>query len=72
MNIHVLDREFNLVGIIDAYSSVIWTTAYYDVGDFELYLDASTESVELLKKDYYLVRGQDISVDEQVESLNTY
>ena len=65
MNIHILDREFNLVGVIDAYSSVIWRPAYYDVGDFELYLDASTESVELLKTDYYLVRGQDITVDDE-------
>ena len=63
MDIHILDDSFNLVGVIDTYTSLIWRPAYYDVGDFELYLDASTENVELLKKNYYLVRTQDISAD---------
>lgn len=64
MDIHVLDRNFNLVDIIDAYTSIIWRPAYHDVGDFELYLDASIKNVEILKKDYYLVRDKDITVDE--------
>ena len=63
MNIHILDQSFNLVGIIDEYASLIWRPAYYDVGDFELYLPANNTNVELLKKDYYLVRDVDISMD---------
>jgi hypothetical protein len=65
MNIHVLDRDFNLVGIVDDYVSVIWRPAYYDVGDFEIYLDATTENINLLQPNYYVVRGQDISVDDE-------
>ena len=64
MNIHVLDQSFNLVGIIDEYVSVIWRPAYYNVGDFELYLNATVKAVSLLKKDYYLVRECDITADE--------
>ena len=64
MVIHVLDTSFNLVGVIDDYISVIWRPAYYDIGDFELYIDATSEAVELLKRNYYLVRDTDIIVDE--------
>ena len=63
MDIHVLDSSLNLVGVIDRYTSLIWRPSYYEVGDFELYLDASTENVDVLKKNYYLVRTQDISTD---------
>lgn len=64
MVIHVLDRSFNLVGVVDDYISVIWRPAYYDVGDFELYINASSEAVQLLQKNRYLVRDTDIEVDE--------
>lgn len=64
MVIHVLDQSFNLVGVIDDYISVIWRPAYYDIGDFELYINATSEAVELLKRNYYLVRDKDIIVDD--------
>jgi len=64
MIIHVLDKSFNLVGVVDDYISVIWRPAYYEVGDFELYINATSEAVELLKEGYYLVRDTDISVDD--------
>ena len=65
MNIHVLDQQFNLVGIIDDYVSVIWRPAYYAIGDFELYLNASTKALKLLKENYYLVRERDIVADSE-------
>lgn len=63
MVINVLDQSFKVVGVIDDYISVIWRPAYYDIGDFELYVNATSKAVELLKKDYYLVRDVDINVD---------
>lgn len=65
MNIHVLDQQLNLLGIIDEYVSNIWRPAYYDIGDFELYLKASPEAVALLQKNRYLVRERDIAVDDE-------
>lgn len=64
MVIHVLDQSFNLLGVLDDFISVIWRPAYYDVGDFELYINASSQAVELLQKNRYLVRDTDIAVDE--------
>lgn len=66
MVIHVLDKSLKLVGIIDNYVSLIWRPAYYDIGDFELYLNATPEVVNLLQKNYYLVRDTDISVENGV------
>lgn len=64
MVIHVLDKSCKLVGIIDDYISVIWRPAYYDIGDFELYINATPKAVALLQRNYYLVRDTDINVDE--------
>lgn len=58
----VLDRNFIEQGIIDDYVSCIWRPAYYDIGDFELYINANSNMVELLKENRYIVRSQDISV----------
>lgn len=66
MNIHVLNQELNLAGIIDNYISLIWRPAYYEIGDFELYLNATPEAFNLLKQDRYLVRESDISVVNEV------
>lgn len=66
MVIHVLDSSFNLVGVMDNFVSVIWRPAYYDIGDFELYVSASPEVVALLQQDRYLVRDTDISVSDGV------
>jgi hypothetical protein len=63
--IYVLDRDFNLLGIIDGYVSVIWRPSYSDIGDFEIYMGATTEAVELLQRDRYVVRTSDISVDDE-------
>lgn len=60
MNIFILDSGFNIIDIIDRYTSIIWTTRYYDVGDFELFLPATPSMVSLLSVGRYLVREQDM------------
>lgn len=66
MVIHVLDQDLKLVGVIDNFISLIWRAAYYDIGDFELYLNATPEIVKLLRKNYYIVRDSDISLENGV------
>lgn len=66
MVIHVLNQSFVLEGIIDTYQSVIWRPAYYDVGDFELYMGVTKEAVNLLRQNRYLVRDTDITVEDGV------
>lgn len=56
MNIYVLDKQLNIVNVIDTYTSIIWTNRYYECGDFELYLPASSNLISILREDYFLVR----------------
>lgn len=63
MNIYVLDTSFNVIDIVDSYESSIWNIKYYEYGDFELYLPATTDNIELLKVNCYLVRDVDIIDD---------
>lgn len=64
MDIYVLNSSFEKIGIIDTYQSIIWTTRYYAPGDFELYISARKDILDLLQVDYMLVRDKDIVGDE--------
>lgn len=59
MEIYVLDGNLQQVGIVDVYKSLIWAKRYWAPGDCELYLPATTESLDLLRIDRYLVRLDD-------------
>lgn len=59
IEIYVLDKNFQSVGIIDSYKSCIWANRYNDVGDCELYLDATTADFNILRMGYYLRRLDD-------------
>lgn len=61
MNIYVLNRSFEIVSVIDDYASLIWTTRYYTSGDFELYVGAKKELLDILQVGYYLVREKDFT-----------
>lgn len=60
--IYVLNQSLEIQGVIDEYISAIWRPSYSEVGDFELYLPADAKAVALLQKNFYLVRGCDITV----------
>lgn len=52
----IADTSFNRIGAVDDYVSFIWTRRYYTVGDFELCVAVNSNSISLLKKDYYVIR----------------
>ena len=54
MDIYVKNTAYELVGLIDTASSVIWTERYADAGDFEIYIKASADIITMLQKGYYL------------------
>lgn len=61
MNIYLLNTSLEIVDVIDSYKSLIWTTKYFEAGDFELYLPASEKMLNALQRDYYLVRESDMT-----------
>ena len=60
MDLYVLSPNFDRIALIEDYESVIWNIRYFDVGDFELYISATSENLRLLKKSNYIVRDKDI------------
>lgn len=62
--INVYDMNFNLIGVVDSFVSIIWRPAYYDVGDFEIYLGANPKAIELLQENRLVVRNTDVFVDD--------
>lgn len=69
MDIYVLNQSFERIGVIDDYESIIWTTRYYEPGDFEIKIPAGSKNIELLEKDNYLARFDDEAV-MVIERLN--
>lgn len=59
MDVYVLNKNLETVGVVDAYKSLIWAKRYRTVGDCELYVPATTENLNLLQKGYYLTRLDD-------------
>lgn len=62
MDFYVYDADLNVVGIIDNYTSVIWTLRYNDVGDFEIYIRSTPDILELCQINRYIVRTNDYTV----------
>lgn len=59
MDLWILDEDFNAVGIVDTFSSVIWANRFRQCGDFEIYAPASNELLALLQVDRWVIRQDD-------------
>ena len=58
-DIYVLNKNLKIIDVIDAYKSCIWSNRYNDLGDCELYIEASTKNLNTLKMGNYLIRLDD-------------
>lgn len=61
MNIYVMNAALERIGVIDAYRSIIWTRRYYEPGDFELWIDATADNLDLSQNGRFLYRDGDYS-----------
>lgn len=59
MDIYVLNKNLERVGIVDNYNSVIWANRYAQRGDCEVYVPATSENLQLMQKGFYLERDDD-------------
>lgn len=71
MDIYILDQDLEMLDIIDSSSSVIWTPRYYDVGDFEIYIQASRKNLNLLQEERYVMRQESdmVGIIEKVKVI---
>ena len=69
MDVWVLNTDFEAVGIIDYYISLIWTERYAEAGDFELYLKSDSSVFDIVQQGYYLyLKGAKMTmIIEQIE-----
>lgn len=58
----ILDSNFNMIGTIDTYKSLIWTTRYYVHGDFEITVGLTPQVMSLIKIGNYVIRDDDDNV----------
>lgn len=54
VNIYVLDNNFQSVGVIDVYESLLWTDRFYKYGEFELYTAFDAYILGICQQDYYM------------------
>lgn len=54
MDLRILDTNFNVVKIIDAFKSLLWVDRYTAYGDFELYTPVNLDYLKYIKQDYYI------------------
>ena len=76
--IYVLNKNLEPIGIVDGYKSCIWSNRYNDLGDCELYIQASVDNFLLFSMGNYLARIDDemvckinkIEIDTSTEEGN--
>ena len=66
--IEVRGIDTKVIGIIDTAKSIIWHSIYFGVGDFEIHIAATPETVSLLQAGYYVTRP-DIDSVGKIERL---
>lgn len=62
LELYVKDRSFKTIGVIDEYTSLIWTKRYWEYGDFEIYVHANIDLLNVLQIDNYICRNDDDTV----------
>lgn len=55
----VASTHFERLCAVDDYTSFIWTTRYYEPGDFELTVPMSSNNLQYLQVNNYVMRGDD-------------
>lgn len=65
----VRNANFETIGFIDTANSIIWHKVFFGVGDFEIYVQATKENVNLLQRGNYVTRQNDdeIGIIEKIE-----
>lgn len=59
MDLWIYDENFKRLGVVDTAESIIWANRFRQCGDFEIYIPASAEMLELLQEDRFVGREDD-------------
>ena len=67
--VEIRNANRDLIGIIDNAESIIWESAFYGTGQFEIYVQVTSLTVQLLQVGNYVTRPNDVNVGI-IENLN--
>lgn len=67
--VEIRNASRELIGIVDNAESIIWESAYYSTGQFEIYVKVTSLTVQLLQVGNYVTRPNDVNVGI-IENLN--
>ena len=59
MQLYILDTNYDIVGLIDEYESVLWQKKFNDSGECEIYAPLTDDLVSLLQRGFYILRYDD-------------
>ena len=70
--VEIRDGNTDLIGIIDTAQSIIWHGVFFGVGDFEIYVSAQPETVELLQAGRYVTRidNEEVGIIESLQIVD--
>ncbi len=77
MELYILNRKFEIIGIIDSYNSVEWVRRYNETGDFilttiaETGTEAEPGTIEMLKEGNFIAREDDVMIVEIEKKIIT-
>lgn len=60
--VEIREIDTTLLGIVDTAQSIIWHSVYFGVGDFEIYVQLTPATVELLQAGRLVTRPDDLEV----------
>lgn len=69
--VEIRDENTDVLGIIDTAQSIIWHSIFFGVGNFEIYVAARPETVDLLQKGRLVTRNDNDEVGI-IESLQIF
>lgn len=70
MELYVFDKQFNMLGIIDNYTSLIWVREYYSIGTLELHTLIDENSLQLLQKGNIIVKPDDVEEAMYIDTIH--
>ena len=59
INIYIMNQDLQKIGVVDNYTSLIWSTRYVEFGDCEIYVPATPENLSIFQLDNYIMREDD-------------
>ncbi len=60
MELYVFNRDLELIGIIETFTSLRWVRRYYKTGEFELHCALNSDTLSLLQRDNIIYKKDDV------------